>query len=126
MAKSNLEKGTPGVVQKIGEVLERITHLLIHELTHINQFQSDFYSKKNSFIFNKRGIKDRVKVEICTDVVAIHVVRDLFGNNSKYEKDYWYFMNKLMTSTPAKKMKIPTYLKRWDLNKNTLKEYIFK
>jgi len=124
MAKGNLEEGLPGVVQKVYDTLERGTHILTHELSHINQFQSDFYSKKNNFIFNKDGSKDFVKIEICTDIVCIHVIRELFEKNSKYEKDYWEFL-KIMTSTPKKKTQIPKYLKKWNLNKKPLKEYIF-
>lgn len=124
--KKNLSKNLPGVVQKFYESNERTTHILIHELCHVNQFQSEFYNKRNKFVWKKDGTKDFVKVEICTDIVAIHVIRELFGKDSKIEKDYWYFMNKLMTSTPAKKLQIPKYLKKWDLNKKTLKKYLIK
>lgn len=123
-AKSNLEKGNPGVVNKIWSIPERSIHIAIHELVHVNQFQSDFYSKENKVLWKKEE-KDVVSLEVCTDVVTIHVLRELFGEDSKYEKDYWHFMNNVMTSTPAKKLKIPSYLKKWDLDKKSLREYIF-
>lgn len=123
--RGKLENGLPGVVQKIfsGEE-KRNLHIFIHELCHVNQFQSDFYDKNNRFVLKKDGTKDSVKVEVLTDIVTIHVVREIFGKNSDMEKDYWHFMNKVMTSTPKKKLEIPKYLKKFDLNKKTLKEYI--
>lgn len=125
-ARGDLENGFPGVVQKIRNNPERDTHIFIHELTHVNQFQSDFYDKKNTFVRNKDKTKNFVNIEICADVGCIHVIRELFGKNSKVEKDYWHFINNVMTSTPAKKMKIPKYLKKWDLNKKSLRGYILK
>ncbi len=126
LTKSNLNKGFPGVVQKVYENIERCTHIFIHELTHVNQFQSDFYSKKNLFVFNKRGVKNTRKIELCSDVVCVQVIRDLFGNKSIYEKDYWIFQNKIRTSSPGIEKEIPIYLKKWDLNEKTLREYILK
>ncbi len=125
-AKSNLEENTPGVVQRIYGTNKRATHILIHELTHINQFQSDFHSKSNSFIFDKKGVKNYMRTELCSDIVCIHVLRDLFGNKSSYEADYWNFQNNVRTSSPGIEKKIPIYLKKWNLNKKTLREYILK
>ena len=123
--KSNLEKNTPGVVQAIYNTTQRSTHIFIHELAHVNQFQSNFHSKKNKVIWKGKEL-DRVMLEVCTDIVCLHVLRELFGKGSKYEKDYWYFLDHVMTSTPKKKMKVRPYLKKWDLNKKSLREYIFE
>lgn len=122
--KGHLEEEKPGVVQKIHGTTERSIQIFIHELAHVNQFQSEFHSVNNKFAFNKNGHFNNLGREICADVVCIQVIRELFGKNSKCEKDYWYFLKKVMISTPEKGKEIPKYIKKWNLNKKTLKEYI--
>jgi len=124
--KSNLEKGLPGIIQKVRNNTERDTHIMIHELVHVNQFQTDFSSKENRFAFNKKGIRNYIGWEVCAEIVCLYVIRELFGKKSKYEKDYWKFLNQIQTSTPGKELEVPKYLKKWDLNKKTLRDYILK
>lgn len=126
-AKSNMTKKDPGIILKIYETLERTTGIFIHELTHINQFQSDFNnSKRNKFVFDEKGKKNYRNIEICSDVLAIYVMKKLFGKNSSYEKDYWHFQKNIRTSEKGMVEPLKKHIKKWNLNKNPLREYIFK
>ena len=126
ITKGNLEKGLPGIIQKIRNNIWRDTHIMIHELVHINQFQTNFNSKRNRFAFKKNGIKNHIGREVCADIICLYVIKELFGKNSKYERDYWEFLNKIQTSTPGIEKEVSKYLKKWNLNEKTLKEYILK
>lgn len=113
------------MIQKIYGTKQRTTNILIHELVHINQFQSDFYSDKNKLIFKKNRAKNERKLELCTDVISLSVIRIIFGKNSLYEKDFFEF-KKIQTSIKAENKEINNHIKKWDFEEKTLRDYIFK
>ena len=114
----------PGVVQKLFESNTTNLHIFIHELVHVNQWQSDFHDKYNTFANTKTGELNREGVELCADIVTLYVLRDLFGENSEYEEDFWKFLSNTNQVNKRKYEVLQKYKESWDLSKKPLKGYI--
>lgn len=121
-AKANLENDLPGIVLKIFADPGRELFIFIHELSHINQRQSDFYEK---YAFGKNGERNTDLLELCADLITLKILRDLFGNNSEYEKLFWTFLKDPKSDkNKIKYEKILEFESKWDLSKRNIREYI--
>lgn len=123
-AKPILQDALPGVVLKIrpnGKI--RDFWIFIHELSHINQYHSDFYTPQYGAI-DENNNKNVDRVEVCADLLALYVLRDLFGEDSEYEKDFWDFLENTNEKNKKKFEQMKKHLPIWDLKKNTLKNYL--
>jgi hypothetical protein len=122
--KSTLQDGLPGIIQKIfKDKNSLIFSIFIHELCHVNQHQSDFYDKKYKTA-DEKWIKDTDRVELSADLVMLYVVREIFGNNSEYEKAEWDFLKNTNDRNKKKGEMLEKYMPLWDLNKMPLKSYL--
>lgn len=123
-AKPVLQDGHSGVVLKIrpnGKI--RDFWIFIHELSHINQYHSNFYLPKYGAI-DENNNKNVDRVEVCADLLALYVIRDLFGEDSEYEKDFWDFLENTNEKNRKKFEEMKKHLPIWDLSKDTLKNYL--
>jgi len=100
VTKSTLEDGLPGVVQKLFDNNITNMHIFIHELTHVNQWQSDFHNKENRFSETKTGELNREGI------------------------DFWRFLEGTNEVNKEKYDELQKHKDSWDLSKKTLKEYI--
>jgi len=125
-AKSTLENDLPGVVQKIGMGYERDIHIHIHELAHINQWQSDFMKKNNPLSAKSNGEKNNDGIELGADIVALYVLRNIFGEDSEFEKDFMDFLNNTNDKNKIKFAELNKYKDKWNLNENSLRHYVEK
>lgn len=125
-SKWGVDGDLPGVVQKLGTTSQAFTDywILIHELVHTNQRQSDFMEK---YQFLKNGDRNQDLLELGADLITLYVLRSLFGQGTKYEVDLWnFFVN--TTNNSEKNIRkgaiLKKYVDEWDLNKNTLRYYL--
>jgi len=118
--KSILEDDLPGVVQKVFPNQKRTAHIFIHELVHVNQWQSKFVNKNQPY--NESG--DEFKRELYADLICLHVLRDIFGKNSEHEKDFWDFLQNTTERNKKKLEGLKKITNKWDLIKKPLKEYL--
>lgn len=124
-AKSSLEENTPGVVLKVFPDILRNHHIFIHELVHINQWHNHEEFNKSRFFINEDGTKNEDGIELCADIVALYIVRDIFGKNSEVENNFWDFLENTNEKNKRKYDILQKYLPQWDLLKKPQKEYIF-
>lgn len=121
-AKTNLEGDLPGVVLKTYPTMETLEFIFIHELCHINQMQSEFWSESNPWFMND-GVKNTEGIELCADIVMTFVLRDIYGKDSVQEKEMWEFL-KLSPENVAKGEMLKKKLGDWDLGTRSLKSYL--
>ncbi len=117
---SGLEEGLPGVVQKIGRPGMRDIHIHIHELAHVNQWQSDFH------IFSPKGnTQARTDMrELAADIVTVYVIRNVFGDATELERDFFDFLCNTSEKNKRKYDILMKYVDSWNLNANTLRYYL--
>ena len=123
-AHHNLENNLPGIVLKIRGNLFRDMPIFIHELAHINQMQSDFFKEQKIFVFDKEGKRNEDLIELGADIVALYVMREVYGIDSEYEKDFWNFLENTNEKNKRKFEELNKYIGSWDLNVNNLKFYL--
>jgi hypothetical protein len=117
---ATLEDNNAGIVFAVRESQVRNIQIFIHELVHINQMHPDYNNDINPYsVYGPAGR------EIVADMVNLHVIRELFGSDSEYEKDFWEFLNIPEVSNSKERLELVNeYLPKWDLNNKTIKQYI--
>lgn len=123
-ATSNLEGELSGIVQKIGRPGVRDIHVHIHELSHVNQWQGGWRSRQTGYALKQNGEWNTDLVELGADLVTIYVIRNIFGIDSVYEKDFWDFLQNTNERNKRKNDVLKSYIDLWDLNQNPLKYYL--
>jgi hypothetical protein len=110
----NLVNGLAGIVQKVGMGAFRDLHIFIHELVHVNCRQQDFYEK-----YTDNNLK-----ELVADLVTLYVIRDLFGTDSEYEKDFFDFLQNTNDKNKVKYNYLHEYKDKWDLKDKQIASYL--
>ncbi len=123
--KPVLEDGLTGIVQKISpKDMYRNIHIHIHELVHVNQRQSDFYTKENPLAFSENGERNITGIELGADIVTFYILQKMFGINSEYEKNFWNFLSNTNEKNKLKFEELNKYKDIWDLNLHPLRYYV--